>query len=128
MSDWWNRKLGAGSPRESSVPPTQLPGRTPYHPYPQPSHPQIAYDPSADQTTVRAMSSRSLDRCPQCLSGNYMAPPGGGRMRCYECGYPIVQSGSGAGLPSEATGPVTPARQNDQGGGFQPNVIVDRIG
>jgi ribosomal protein S27AE len=128
MSDWWSKKLSGGSSRETSVPPTQLPGRTAYHPYPQAPNPQIAYDANHDQTTVRAMSSRTHDRCPQCMSGNYMAPPGGGRMRCYECGYPIVQSGSGAGMPSDASGPATPARQTDQGGGFQPNVIVDRIG
>jgi len=128
MSDWWSRKLGNG-PAKPSVPPTSPPSQVPYQPYPQTQNPQVQYDPQQDQTTVnRAVSARTNDRCPNCNSGNYMAPQGTNRLRCYDCGYPIMQSGSGSGLPSEASGPATPAKQVSQGQGFQPNVIVDRIG
>lgn len=128
MSDWWSKKLANG-PAKQSVPPTSPPSQVPYHPYPQAPNPQVTYDAQQDQTTVtRAQSAKRNDRCPECNSGNYMAPQGTTRMRCYDCGYPLVQSGSGGGLPSDSSGPATPAKQVSQGGGFNPNVIVDRIG
>lgn len=57
-----------------------------------------------------------------------MAPMGTQKMRCYDCGYPVVQSGSGGGLPSDSSGPATPARQAHKGNNFNPTTIVDRIG
>jgi hypothetical protein len=57
-----------------------------------------------------------------------MAAPGGGRHRCYDCGYPIVQQGSGLSGTGTGTGSVTASKQVGQSGGFNPTVIVDRIG
>jgi hypothetical protein len=61
------------------------------------------------------------------MSGNYMAPVGTQRKRCYDCGYPIVQAGTGVGGTGQGGAPIA-ARQPSQGGGFNPNVIVDRLG
>jgi ribosomal protein S27AE len=126
-NDWWSRKLSNG-PQQPNRPPTAPPSQIPYRPYPTTSSPQVSYDPESDQTTVsRARSAKLSDRCPECNSGNYFAPQGTQRMRCYDCGYPVLQSGSGGGLPSDSSGPATPARQVASSG-FNPKVIVDRIG
>jgi hypothetical protein len=57
-----------------------------------------------------------------------MAAPGTERYRCYDCGYPIVQQGSGLAGSGTGNGSSTPAKQVSQGGGFNPTTIVDRIG
>lgn len=51
-------------------------------------------------------------------SGNYY--------RCYDCGYPLVQTTSGMGS-ARGEGPVQKARQPTMGSGFQPTTIVGRI-
>jgi len=88
----------------------------------------VNYDANQDQLVTKAQSSRVSDNCPGCYSGNYFAPQGTQLKRCYDCGYPIQQSGSGGGLPSDSSGPATASRQVSQGNNFNPNVIVDRIG
>lgn len=41
---------------------------------------------------------KSGGRCPDCDSGNYFAgTASGGGAHCYDCGYPIIQAGSGLG-------------------------------
>ena len=81
----------------------------------------------------KAKSAKQTERCPECDSGNYMAPNTGGRHRCFDCGYPVLQSTSGGGLPSEQGGAVSPSRQIDSGGKggvshFQPqNPAAGRI-
>ena len=126
-NDWWAQKLGGGRPSPTPTPAT---GPTPgsvYRPPAQTPNVQINYDPQQDQVISKAVSSRTSDSCPNCLSGNYFAPQGTQRMRCYDCGYPVVQSGSGAGMPSDSSGPTQKAKQVASTG-FNPNVIVDRIG
>jgi ribosomal protein S27AE len=127
-SDWWSKKMGVPASSKPVTPPTGPTAPVPYTPPTQQPNVQVNYDPNADQLVTRAQSSRLSDRCPECNSGNYFAPKGTQRMRCYDCGYPISQSGSG--LPSSGTsgGAATPAKQVGQSGGFNPNVIVDRIG
>lgn len=126
-SDWWAQKLGGKGPNPMPTPAT---GPTPgsvYRPPTQTPNVQINYDPQQDQVISKAVSSRVSDVCPNCLSGNYFAPQGTQRMRCYDCGYPVVQSGSGAGMPSESSGPTQKAKQVGSSG-FNPSIIVDRIG
>jgi len=48
------------------------------------------------------------------------------RARCYDCGYPLVQQGSGIGTTSSSNGPAQPARQAE-GGGWNPGTIVGKI-
>jgi ribosomal protein S27AE len=123
---WWDRNLNNTEPR-TTTPPTSLPGRAPYVPYQTSPSPQVQYDPRQDRVTVsKAQSTRHSGYCPECGSGNYMNPPGSQRMRCYDCGYPITQSGSGGGMPSESSGPSRPAKQVAKSG-FFPNTFIGKI-
>lgn len=127
-NDWWSKKLGNGAPRQST-PPTSPPARVPYLPPAQAPNVRVDYDPNTDQVVTKAQSAKRFDSCPDCGSGNYFAPQGTQRMRCYDCGYPITQSGSGGGMPGgSSSGPSQKAIQVGQGGGFNPGQIVDRIG
>jgi hypothetical protein len=88
-----------------------------------------------------AKSSKINTNCPECNSGNYLVT---GKVttlngvveawRCYDCGYPLVQSGSGMGqVDAVSSGVAQAARQLTGAGGgglihnFHPDVIVDRI-
>ena len=128
-NDWWAAKLGGQKPTTTSTPATSPSPGNVYRATPGAPNTQVNYDPNQDQLVTKAQSARTSDRCPGCGSGNYMSSPAGGRPRCYDCGYPIVQAGTGAGMPSgSSSGPTTAAKQVNQSGGFNPNVIVDRIG
>ncbi|WP_371590951.1 hypothetical protein [Streptomyces sp. NBC_00470] len=56
---------------------------------------------------TKARSARETDLCPGCGSGNYFGPADS-RKRCYDCGYPVEQSGYGAAAHA---GEGQPARQ-----------------
>lgn len=127
-NNWWAKKLGTPAPLSNTPPLTPPPGNVYRPPVPQ-ANPQVQYDPAQDQLVTRAQSASLSDRCPGCGSGNYMAPMGTQLKRCYDCGYPIVQSGTGAGPTggSSSSGPATPAKQVGQDGGFNPQTIVGRL-
>lgn len=125
-NNWWADKLGQPVQRQST-PQTSPNPNAPYVPRPQTPNTQVAYDPDKDQLVTKAQSARNAERCPGCSSGNYFAPLGTQRKRCYDCGYPLVQAGSGVGTTG-SDGPAIPAKQPSQGSGFNPSVIVDRIG
>mgnify|MGYP006284106419 CR=1 FL=1 len=127
-NDWWAKKLGTPGQR-STTPPTSPPPGNVYRPPAPVQNPQVAYDPQQDQLVTRAQSAKMLDRCPGCGSGNYMAPMGTKLQRCYDCGYPLVQSGTGAGTPSgsASSGPTIAAKQVGQNDGFNPQIIVGRV-
>lgn len=58
---------------------------------------------------------------------NYMAPPGTRAKRCFDCGYPIQQSGSGVGgTGGQTDGTVRKATQV-QSGGYHPTTIVGKV-
>ncbi len=115
-SDWWSKKLGSATPQ---VPAPQVQLAQPQSTFQQPV--QSQYPPS--------QQIQMSPRCPGCGSSNY----GGtaeSRARCYDCGYPIQQSGSGvgAGIVSgkQAQGPTQAAKQV-QSGGFNPQTIIGHI-
>jgi ribosomal protein S27AE len=128
-NDWWSKKLG-NTPSKPGVPPTSPAPSVPYTPPAQQPNVQVSYDPNQDQLVTRAQTAKMNDSCPGCGSGNYFAPQGTQRMRCYDCGYPVVQSGTGSGMPSGSANPNGPTLKAKQVGssGFNPNIIVDRIG
>ena len=123
---WWANKLGNKGPGVSTPATGPLPGNVYKATTNQPTV-RVSYDPEQDQLVSKAVSARSSDTCPNCMSGNYFAPQGTQRMRCYDCGYPVIQSATGSGLPSSSSGPATPSKQVGTSG-FNPTVIVDRIG
>ena len=119
-SDWWAKKMNVPAPNPvmPEVPMAQPQPAT----YVQPQQPQ--YPPTQQRTP-------SADRCPECGSGNYGGATPESRKRCYDCGYPIQQSGSGMGKGiigqgGQASGPAQPARQV-QSGGFNPTTIIGHI-
>lgn len=123
-NDWWTKKLS--QPNVPSVPPTSPKPSVPYRYSPLQNTP-VTYDSERDQTVTKAQSARQVDRCPGCNSGNYMAPQGTNLKRCYDCGYPLVQSGTGTGIPTDGA-PAVPAKQPAVGSGFNPQTIVERLG
>jgi hypothetical protein len=122
-NDWFARKLNL--PQQPAPIMPQVPMAQPQPAtYAQPQQPQ--YPPT------QQMSAHS-QRCPGCGSGNYgssaLAPEA--RARCYDCGYPIQQSGSGVGSGivgqgGQASGPAQPTVQV-QTGGFNPTTIIGHI-
>ena len=121
-SNWWADRLGSPQ-RPSPTPPYTPPAPLPYNPVPQtPMPPQEA--PRLPQSATTA------NRCPGCGSGNYGAVTAESKARCYDCGYPIVQSGSGMGTGitgNQASGPAQPARQINTANNFNPQGIIGRI-
>jgi hypothetical protein len=121
-SDWWARKMNTPvqpAPLMPQVPLAQPQPAT----YVQSQQPQY---PPSQQMTPQA------ERCPGCGSGNYGGATPESRKRCYDCGYPLQQSGSGmgTGIVSQggtASGPAQPSRQV-QTGGYNPQGIIGRLG
>lgn len=119
-NNWWANKLGQQAPQQAPyVPPSQLPPTTPQPPY---------YPPEVNQQSL-PQSAAPAARCPGCGSGNY----GGtfeSRARCYDCGYPLQQSGSGVGKGvtggPQASGPTQAAKQVEPGG-FNPQTIIGHL-
>lgn len=116
-SNWWAKKLN-----------TPIPQQQPQYVAPQPAtyaQPSQASYPPSQQMTPQA------PRCPGCGSGNYGGATAESRPRCYDCGYPIVQSGTGVGRGiigqgSSDAGPATPAKQV-QTGGWNPTTIIGKL-
>ena len=116
-SDWFSRKLGTPTP--------QQPQAQPQYAAPQPAtyaQPQQPQYPPSQQATPQA------PRCPGCGSGNYGSVQGA-KPRCYDCGYPINQSGSryGALTGAKVEGTTKSAAGNDTASNWNPQVIIGRI-
>jgi len=119
MSDWWSKKLGTNTTTPQSTP--YIPQNTP--PVVQPA-PQT-HTPSGNRLPESAMSS---SRCPHCGSGNYGKSSPDTRARCYECGYPIQQSGTGTpGVRLPSNGAAEPTKQIDTSNNFNPTTIIGKI-
>lgn len=119
-NNWWANKLGTPQAAPSSMPPlppTAPPSPMPYNPTPQPQVPQ--------QMPQSAMSQS----CPNCRGNNYGSADPNIKPRCYECGYPVVQSGSGTpGIGQQATGGAAqPTRQISTANNYNPQGIIGHI-
>lgn len=126
MSNWWADKLG-GSKQVSSTPPTQLPAPVPFNmqSVQQTGRVPVEYNTETDQVTTKAQHLRKSSICPECNSGNYFSIANT-MPRCYDCGYPVVQSGSGdTGI---GTGPIQAANQVSTANNYNPSQIIGRIG
>lgn len=122
-ADWWAKQLGTqpaapqvARPINNPMPPTQQP-MTPYQ-APQPSAPPLSKAQSANQT----------QSCPECSGNNYMSVQNAAP-RCYDCGYPISQSGSryGSLTGAKVEGSAKAARGNDIASNWNPQGIIGRI-
>ena len=120
-ADWWAKKLGNPQPVQQSRP-------DPSPPMP-PSQQPMAQMPSFQAPSAeRAASARQTASCPECGSANYMAVANAAP-RCYDCGYPIQQSGSRYGnlTGAHVEGPAQAARGNDTTSNWNPQGIIGRI-
>jgi|LauGreDrversion4_2_1035121.scaffolds.fasta_scaffold30960_5 hypothetical protein len=125
-NSWWADKLG------NQQAPAQRPASQPYAA--PPSYPSQTPPPIAQATAEGhrlPASATSYDRCPNCASGNYGKMPGmpEAKARCYDCGYPITQSGTGMpGMHIPSNGNTEAAKQISTNNNFNPGTIIDRIG
>jgi hypothetical protein len=111
-SNWWASKLNTGQPVKPSIPPTTT---------------QPAYLPPELQERKLPASATTASRCPNCSSQNYGGTPDT-RPRCYDCGYPIQQTGSGtAGVSVPLEGPTQAAKQVSTENNFNPQGIIGHI-
>lgn len=124
--NFWARKLGAQNPPParpappadtsrpwwSSAPsqPAQLTG-TPFGAQPAVQNvPEGHHVITPDEIDMRKLpSTNQREECPGCGSGNYFAPLGTRKQRCFDCGYPVIHTTSGMG--GKGGTPGTPARQ-----------------
>ncbi len=120
-ADWWSKQLGVqpaapvARPADIPMPPSQQP-MTPYVP-PQPQQPSI-----------RIGSTGQTQLCPDCNSNNYMAVQNAAA-RCYDCGYPLQQSGSkfGSLTGAKVEGNIKSSIGNDTQSNWNPQGIIGRI-
>lgn len=120
-ANWWANKLGQQQPAQQPrpvnmpMPPSQQP-MTPYTP------------PVANPNVSKAQSALQNQSCPNCASNNYMSVAGA-KLRCYDCGYPLEQSGSryGSLTGAKVEGSAKSARGNDSTNNFNPQQIIGRI-
>lgn len=114
MTSNWYQKRFAAPARETDVP----------VPYPT-AQPQVT--PPAAHYQRPAPSSLQVEHCPACNSSNYMSAPGSQYHRCYDCGYPVVQAGTGVGGVSNSSTKTVHKATQVEGSGFNPTVIIGRV-
>lgn len=107
---WWS----SGPTQAAAPPPAQITG-TPNYSEPTgytgvPDGHKVIQP--ADINLRRFQSLNQADGCPDCGGSNYFGPSPNARKRCFDCGYPIVQSTSGVSNVGASGGQAgTPARQ-----------------
>ena len=120
-ANWWAQKL-AGQPAQ----PAQRPANNPMPPSQAPMTPYVP--PQQNTNLSKAQSANQVETCPECGSGNYMkiqnAAP-----RCYDCGYPLSQSGSKYGTlqGAKVEGSTKQASGNDPASNWNPQGIIGRL-
>jgi hypothetical protein len=123
-ADWWAKKLGQQQPVQQGRP-------DPTPPMP-PSQQPMAMMPQFQQPAnpaEKAQSSKQTATCPDCGSGNFFSIQNAAP-RCYDCGYPIQQSGSrwGSLAGAHVEGATKQATGNDGTSNWNPQGIIGRIG
>jgi hypothetical protein len=121
-ADWFSRKLGNPQPVQQGRP-TNMP---PMPPSQQPMQPMPTFQQPPQS---KAQSANSYDTCPDCGSGNYMAATPQVAKRCYDCGYPVQQSGSrfGSLAGAHTEGAAKASMGNDSTSNWNPQGIIGRI-
>lgn len=120
-ADWWAKQLGTqvpqAQPRQETIP------------MPPSQKPMTSTPPSTPQMPSKARSTMQIQSCPDCGSSNYMSPQPNIALRCYDCGYPIQQSGSkfGSLTGAQVQGQTQAARGNDTTNNYNPQHIIGRV-
>jgi ribosomal protein L37E len=121
-ADWWAKKLGTPQAQ-----PVGRPDPTPPMPMSQqPMTPMPSFQP---QGSERAQSAKQTATCPDCGSSNYFSIQNAAA-RCYDCGYPLQQSGSryGSLTGAHVEGATKQATGNDSTNNWNPTEIIGKIG
>jgi hypothetical protein len=121
-SDWWAKQLGA-QPQTPQQRPADIP-------MPASQQPMTKFEPSIPQQPItKAQSVKQTQSCPDCDSANYMSPAQNVGLRCYDCGYPLQQSGSkfGSLTGAKVEGSVKSSIGNDTQSNWNPQGIIGRI-
>ena len=121
-ADWWAKQLG-GQPQQA--PQVARPVNNPMPPSQQPMTP---YSPPPPPPVSKAQSASQTASCPECGGTNYMSVQNAAP-RCYDCGYPISQSGSryGSLTGAKVEGSVKSSLGNDGQSNWNPQGIIGRI-
>ena len=121
-ADWWAKKLGQQPQIQQGRP-------DPTPPMPPSQQPMAQMPVFQQPSTERAQSAKQTATCPDCGSGNYFAVQNSAA-RCYDCGYPIQQSGSrwGSLAGAHVEGSTKQATGNDSQNNWNPQGIIGRIG
>lgn len=126
-ADWWANKLAQTSGQTPQVGrPDPAPAMPPSQ---QPMQAMPTFQPNTQGTRPLPSSSQN-NSCPDCGSSNYLSPnPQTIAFRCYDCGYPIQQSGSRFGGLAGAVveGAAKQAIGNDSTSNWNPQGIIGRI-
>ena len=123
-ADWWAQKLANANPQPQTAPrQANMPSMPPSQ-QPLPQMPQFQPQP-----TRQAQSASQTQSCPDCGSANYMAVANAAP-RCFDCGYPLEQSGSryGALTGAKVEGAAKNSIGNDTTNNWNPQGIIGRIG
>lgn len=122
-AQWWANKLAGQQPQV----PQGRPDPTP--PMPQSQQPMQVMPSFQAQPAERAHSAKQTATCPDCGSSNYMAIQNAAP-RCFDCGYPLEQSGSRFGnlAGAHVEGTTKAAKGNDSTNNWNPQGIIGRIG
>lgn len=126
-ADWWAQRLAQQQPQAPQGRPANMPAMPPSQ---QPMQVMPSFQPVQQEavSTERAASAKQTATCPECGSTNYMAVQNAAP-RCYDCGYPITQSGSRYGNLTGAhiEGTAQASRGNDTQSNWNPQGIIGRI-
>lgn len=122
-ADWWAKKLGQ-QPQLNQGRPDPTP------PMPPSQQPMDMMPPFQGNSTSseKAQSAKQTTTCPDCGSSNYFSFQNS-TPRCYECGYPVQQSGSRYGSLAGARieGTTKQATGNDTTNNYNPQGIIGSI-
>ena len=127
-ADWWAKQLGA----QPQAPQQQVPVAAPRpvnNPMPPSQQPMAQFQPvQPQQPASRAQSASQTAACPECGGTNYMSVQNAAA-RCYDCGYPISQSGSryGSLTGAKVEGNAKSAIGNDVQSNWNPQGIIGRV-
>jgi len=123
-AQWWANKLAQQNPQVQQGRPDPTPTMPPSQ---QPMAPMPSFQ-QAPTATTRASSASQTASCPDCGSGNYFSVQNAAP-RCYDCGYPIQQSGSryGSLAGAHVEGATQQAQGNSTSSGYNPQAIVGRV-
>jgi hypothetical protein len=123
-ADWWSKKLNPQPNQIGRPDPTPM-----MPPSQQPMAPMPTFQPNQQQVpTIQIPSASQTSTCPDCGSGNYMSPSREVALRCYDCGYPIQQSGSryGSLTGAHVEGAAKQAVGNDITNNWNPITSADQ--